>query len=316
MSIRNIVNPTRVNKTLAEWAMDATVYSENKILVSEDLFYSGTNQPRYKLANGVDTWADLDYVPAGGADTNMANDDLILDDDRTHDAAGFSWSLRDLRQLNFESTSTPSGQPAIRFEYNPGAAAFADRAFMITIDGNTTLPAMDVRGNKHVGFGDQAQSNIAYTFYNNTSGNAATMTIGAGTNVLKGLAVTSDAVNGTGAQMTCQSSGGIGAGALGDAIGMNAQVTSDNGTALNAKGGALITEFDDVDARADAALLHLRSMNKASILFDPITKAQRDLIPPTPGMVVYMVEFDIDNPEGLYLYRDVDSAWKRLTTDV
>lgn len=314
MSIRNIVNPTRVNKTLAEWAMDVTVYSENKILVSEDLFYSGTNQPRYKLANGVDTWADLDYVPAGGADTNMANDDLILDDDRTHDAAGFSWSLRDLRQLNFESTSTPSGQPAMRWEFNPGAATFSDRAFMFTIDGNTTLPAMDVRGNKHMGFGDQAQSNIAYTFYNNGAGNAATMTVGAGTNVLKGLAVTSDAVNGTGAQMTCQASGGIGGGALGDAIGLNAEVTSDNGTALTAKGGAKIKEFNDVSSRADAALLHLSSMNMAAILIDSITKSQRDAIAPTKGMIVFMDYFSEDEPEGLYLY--LTSGWKLILTDV
>lgn len=313
MSIRNIVNPTRVNKTLAEWAMDATVYSENKILVSEDLFYSGTNQPRYKLANGVDTWADLDYVPAGGADTNMANDDLILDDDRTHDAAGFSWSLRDLRQLNFESTSTPSGQPAMRWEFNNGAASFSDMAFQFTTNNNASFPVLDIRGNGNVGIGDMAQSNIKVQIYTSNVNEAlrATTEASAGTGIVGG----SSGINGKGGSFQCQSFGGIGSTSLGQSIGFEGKVTSDNGTANVSQGCAVIKEFDDNSGRADAALLHLRSINKASILIDPITKSQRDAIAPTKGMIVFMDYFDEDEPEGLYLYKTV-GGWKLILTDV
>jgi hypothetical protein len=34
--------------------------------LSTDVLYSGTDQPRYKIGNGVDTWLNLDYVPEGG----------------------------------------------------------------------------------------------------------------------------------------------------------------------------------------------------------------------------------------------------------
>lgn len=55
-----------VVQTAAEWAADATVYSAKRILVTSDVFYTGTDQPRFKFANGTDAWADLDYVPEGG----------------------------------------------------------------------------------------------------------------------------------------------------------------------------------------------------------------------------------------------------------
>lgn len=314
MSIRNIVNPTRVNKTLAEWAMDATVYSENKILVSEDLFYSGTNQPRYKLANGVDTWADLDYVPAGGADTNMANDDLILDDDRTHDAAGFSWSLRDLRQLNFESTSTPSGQPAIRFEYNPGAATFDDRAFMITVDGNTTTPAFDVRGNKNAAFGDVAQSNSRLRVYYNVAG-------GIGLNVytdqpsMRAMTFQADGANSYGVSGQASGSGGIAGLFSGEFLGAIIQSLSPSGHAARLLGGVLMANQGFSGTQNDATLLHLRTTDLAALMIDPITKAQRDAIPPSVGMIIFMQYFDEDEPEGLYLYKTV-GGWRLILTDV
>lgn len=61
-----------VTQTAAAWALDATVYSNKTILVTSDLFYSATDQPRFKFANGVDVWSALDYVPegaTGGVDT-------------------------------------------------------------------------------------------------------------------------------------------------------------------------------------------------------------------------------------------------------
>jgi len=52
-----------VVQTAADWAADTDVYSELRILITSDVFYSGTDQRKFKIANGVDTWSNLDYLP-------------------------------------------------------------------------------------------------------------------------------------------------------------------------------------------------------------------------------------------------------------
>lgn len=69
----SIVIPTRINKTSAQWALDTTVYSANKILVTTDVFYGATNQPKFKFADGVKTWAQLDYFPISGYDDAISS---------------------------------------------------------------------------------------------------------------------------------------------------------------------------------------------------------------------------------------------------
>lgn len=54
-----------VVQTAAQWAADATVYSELRILVTSDVTYTGTDQRKFKIANGTDTWSNLDYFPVG-----------------------------------------------------------------------------------------------------------------------------------------------------------------------------------------------------------------------------------------------------------
>lgn len=58
-----------VVQTAAEWAADTEVYSQLRILVTSDVYYTGTDQRKFKLANGVDAWSDLDYMPLGGSST-------------------------------------------------------------------------------------------------------------------------------------------------------------------------------------------------------------------------------------------------------
>lgn len=53
-----------VVQTEAQWALDATVYSEKRLLVSSDATYTGTDQRKFKIPNGVDTWSNLDYFSA------------------------------------------------------------------------------------------------------------------------------------------------------------------------------------------------------------------------------------------------------------
>lgn len=53
--------PARVNQTAAEWALDTTTYTERKILVTTDEFYTGTTVPKFKFADGANEWSNLDY---------------------------------------------------------------------------------------------------------------------------------------------------------------------------------------------------------------------------------------------------------------
>lgn len=48
--------------TTANWTSDATVYSLGFMMISSDATYSGTNVKKWKIANGVDAWADIDFV--------------------------------------------------------------------------------------------------------------------------------------------------------------------------------------------------------------------------------------------------------------
>lgn len=54
-----------VKKTAAAWAADTTIYATKKTLVVSDLNYEGTDQAKFKMANGVNKFSDLDYMPIG-----------------------------------------------------------------------------------------------------------------------------------------------------------------------------------------------------------------------------------------------------------
>lgn len=58
----NINGNVRVN-TVANWTSDVTVYSAKTILISSDATYTGVDQRKFKIADGVQTWANLDYMP-------------------------------------------------------------------------------------------------------------------------------------------------------------------------------------------------------------------------------------------------------------
>lgn len=52
-----------VVQTAAQWAVDATVYSNKRILVTSDEYYGSTDQRKFKIADGAKTWSNLDYMP-------------------------------------------------------------------------------------------------------------------------------------------------------------------------------------------------------------------------------------------------------------
>jgi hypothetical protein len=53
--------------TSVNWTSNNPILLAGEMALSTDFLYSGTDQPRYKIGNGVDTWLNLDYVPEGGA---------------------------------------------------------------------------------------------------------------------------------------------------------------------------------------------------------------------------------------------------------
>lgn len=159
MSTNVTVIPTRINKTAAAWAADSTVYSANKLLFSTDVFYTGTNQMRYKIANGVNVWSALDYVPAGAVDTTMATANTTQDADRTHTRANFNSSYTNGRSDHWQYNSTAPGSIG-NFQITAGGTTIGDKVFQIT----TGLgDAVEVYGNRSTYFrGDAFFSANAY----------------------------------------------------------------------------------------------------------------------------------------------------------
>jgi len=66
-----------VVKTAAQWAIDTVVYSKH-ILVTSDVFYAGTDQRKFKIPNGVDTWSNLDYIPDAVSSVNGLTGAVLL----------------------------------------------------------------------------------------------------------------------------------------------------------------------------------------------------------------------------------------------
>jgi hypothetical protein len=67
MPTLNINGNIRTN-TAAGWGADATVYTAKTILVTTDATYGATDQRKFKIADGTQTWAQLDYFPVSGYD--------------------------------------------------------------------------------------------------------------------------------------------------------------------------------------------------------------------------------------------------------
>lgn len=56
-----------VVQTAAQWAADTAIYSAKRLLITSDSTYTGTDQRKFKIPNGTDTWSNLDYFPVGSS---------------------------------------------------------------------------------------------------------------------------------------------------------------------------------------------------------------------------------------------------------
>lgn len=52
--------------TFANWTANNPILSAGEVAFTSDVFYTGTDQQRFKIGDGVQTWNQLDYVPEGG----------------------------------------------------------------------------------------------------------------------------------------------------------------------------------------------------------------------------------------------------------
>jgi len=56
--------------TAANWATNDPILAAGEVAFTSDVFYSGTDQQRFKIGDGVQTWSQLDYVPEGSGGTS------------------------------------------------------------------------------------------------------------------------------------------------------------------------------------------------------------------------------------------------------
>lgn len=56
--------------TASNWATNDPILAAGEVAFTSDVFYSGTDQQRFKIGDGVQTWSQLDYVPEGGGGTS------------------------------------------------------------------------------------------------------------------------------------------------------------------------------------------------------------------------------------------------------
>jgi hypothetical protein len=53
--------------TSANWTSNNPILAAGEVAFTSDVFYTSTDQQRFKIGDGVQTWTQLDYVPEGGA---------------------------------------------------------------------------------------------------------------------------------------------------------------------------------------------------------------------------------------------------------
>lgn len=75
--------------TSANWTTNDPILAAGEVAFTSDVFYTGTDQQRFKIGDGVQTWTQLDYVPEGGAGypehlyltvVNKTGDNLLASD--------------------------------------------------------------------------------------------------------------------------------------------------------------------------------------------------------------------------------------------
>ena len=115
--------------TASNWATNNPILAAGEVAFTSDVFYSGTDQQRFKIGDGVQTWSQLDYVPEGGGGytpfkllaknntpithTGTATETLLLSYNLTGE-----FDLNDIVNISLFNLPTGSGSKTIRLKVN------------------------------------------------------------------------------------------------------------------------------------------------------------------------------------------------------
>jgi hypothetical protein len=92
--------------TSANWTSNNPILLAGEMALSTDVLYTGTDQPRYKIGNGIDTWLNLDYVPEGGGGGSQDLQSVTNLGATTTNAINTAGITSDYLQL--DTTATPT----------------------------------------------------------------------------------------------------------------------------------------------------------------------------------------------------------------
>ena len=109
MAIEINIPSQNIVQTETEWGTDVTIYSDKYILWVSDDLYAGSDYMKSKKANGINTFADLDFNPLDNKIDKVIGSGLITDIDtaRLADTSGTNTGDQDLSlyQLTSEKGS-------------------------------------------------------------------------------------------------------------------------------------------------------------------------------------------------------------------
>ena len=115
-------------QTTAQWGADVMVYSDKHVLWVSDAFYGATDQMQFKKADGVQTFANLDFMPIGAGG---GTDSVMIEYMNTNGNA-----LADSQDY-FVSTGTTMGNTINSSTPEPIPTGTVVEAYISTYNGST-----------------------------------------------------------------------------------------------------------------------------------------------------------------------------------
>lgn len=92
--------------TSANWTTNNPILLAGEVAFTSDVFYTGTDQQRFKIGDGVQTWTQLDYVPEGGGGGSQNLQSVTNLGATTTNAINTAGITSDYLQLDTTATNT------------------------------------------------------------------------------------------------------------------------------------------------------------------------------------------------------------------
>jgi len=92
--------------TSANWTSNNPILAAGEVAFTSDVFYTSTDQQRFKIGDGVQTWTQLDYVPEGGGGGSQNLQSVTDLGATTTNAINTAGITSDYLQLDTTATNT------------------------------------------------------------------------------------------------------------------------------------------------------------------------------------------------------------------